>query len=202
MSVALTLTLAVILGSYRCSMAGVDLNRQWLRPHQAITPTVFFMKKLLTSVADRCDIYADLHGHSRKKDCFFYGCPTAEGVAEKILPFMLSEECQSFALEKTTFSMSKSKAGTGRVVRQTECGIKGCWTLEASFAGSSGVGGSGVKFGHGLGIHYHARDLEGIGAGLGRAFARWAREIDPLTGLPSDPEVSALLTYFDARPSA
>jgi len=30
----------VVLGSYRCSMAGVDLNRQWKKPHQAITPTV------------------------------------------------------------------------------------------------------------------------------------------------------------------
>ncbi len=34
----------VIIGNYRCSLAGHDLNRQWVDPKQHMFPEIFFTK--------------------------------------------------------------------------------------------------------------------------------------------------------------
>ena len=36
----------VILGNYRCGLAGVDLNRQWTDPSDLRMPTIFHLKRL------------------------------------------------------------------------------------------------------------------------------------------------------------
>ena len=68
----------VINGNYRTSLIGKDLNRQWLKPSESTMPTVHHLKKLLhrlgTDKESTLEIYCDLHGHSRKKNIFFYGC--------------------------------------------------------------------------------------------------------------------------------
>lgn len=65
----------VIYGNYRCSLLGVDLNRKWILPNRYLHPTIFYAKSLLRLTADerRVFLYLDLHGHSRKKNAFFYG---------------------------------------------------------------------------------------------------------------------------------
>ena len=35
----------VINGNYRCSLAGVDLNRRWSKPSSIWHPTIFFSQK-------------------------------------------------------------------------------------------------------------------------------------------------------------
>jgi len=40
----------VVLGNYRCSMAGLDLNRQWREPSATITPCVYYLKRLLKEI--------------------------------------------------------------------------------------------------------------------------------------------------------
>ena len=35
----------VIVGNYRCSLAGVDLNRNWLDPSRKLHPTIFYTKQ-------------------------------------------------------------------------------------------------------------------------------------------------------------
>lgn len=66
----------VIYGNYRCSLLGVDLNRKWISPNRFLHPTIFYTKQLLRLTSDerRIMLYVDLHGHSRKKNAFFYGC--------------------------------------------------------------------------------------------------------------------------------
>lgn len=66
----------VIYGNYRCSLLGVDLNRKWINPNKYLHPTVYYTKQLfkLTQDERRIQLYVDLHGHSRKKNAFFYGC--------------------------------------------------------------------------------------------------------------------------------
>ncbi|KAG2486615.1 hypothetical protein HYH03_014783, partial [Edaphochlamys debaryana] len=74
----------VVNGSYRCSLAGVDLNRVWDRPTRCLYPTVFGAKRLLQQLAaaGRLALYIDIHGHSTKSDTFFYGCePSAAAMA-------------------------------------------------------------------------------------------------------------------------
>ena len=46
----------VVLGNYRCCMAGLDLNRQWRTPSAAITPNIFYFKKLLTEIHKKCEV--------------------------------------------------------------------------------------------------------------------------------------------------
>jgi murein tripeptide amidase MpaA len=44
----------VILGNYRCSVTGVDLNRQWAEPHETNHPTVFHLKRLMRGYVSVC----------------------------------------------------------------------------------------------------------------------------------------------------
>ncbi|CEM05679.1 unnamed protein product [Vitrella brassicaformis CCMP3155] len=67
----------VIYGNYRCSLAGVDLNRVFASPKEFLHPSVFHLKKLLRQLHDQGrEILAffDFHGHSKRKGIFLYGC--------------------------------------------------------------------------------------------------------------------------------
>ncbi len=72
----------VLIGNYRTSMSGNDLNRQYLRPHSQLHPPVVAIKKLLKDLKSEFNesntdnpflAFIDLHGHSRKKNVFVYG---------------------------------------------------------------------------------------------------------------------------------
>ena len=125
----------VILGNYRSSMAGLDLNRQWQKPAARITPEIFYWKRRLGTIRRKIKFCCDLHGHSRKTDAFFYGCSNLGHEDEKIFPYLLSQANPSVSFLKSRFGVQKSKKGTGRVVGWRELGITNCFTLEATFAG-------------------------------------------------------------------
>ena len=42
----------VVVGNYRCSLAGVDLNRVWDKPQREVHPTVFHARRLLEALCD------------------------------------------------------------------------------------------------------------------------------------------------------
>jgi len=66
----------VIIGNYRCSLSGHDLNRQYLNPSAKQFPEVFAVKTMIRKTLEcrKIDLYCDFHGHSRQKDLFMYGC--------------------------------------------------------------------------------------------------------------------------------
>lgn len=66
----------VINGNYRCSLAGVDLNRRWNNPDPKKHPTVYHTKKLIARLKKmrHVGLIVDIHGHSLKQGAFFYGC--------------------------------------------------------------------------------------------------------------------------------
>jgi len=66
----------VINGNYRCSLAGCDLNRRWGNPKKLIHPTIYHAKKLLRqfNISTNVKFFCDMHGHSKKKNVFMYGC--------------------------------------------------------------------------------------------------------------------------------
>jgi len=66
----------VVVGNYRCSLAGTDLNRRWRRPSPDVYPTIAAMRRLLSKTrSDRKTVvYCDFHGHSRQFNAFTYGC--------------------------------------------------------------------------------------------------------------------------------
>ena len=54
----------------------MDLNRQWDKTSAALHPTIHCLKDFLRKSNDGLGValYIDLHGHSRKKGVFMYGC--------------------------------------------------------------------------------------------------------------------------------
>merc|ERR1719313_958238 len=70
----------VVVGNYRTSLAGVDLNRRWSNPSAVRHPTIYAVKQMLARLQGedrRVVLYCDLHGHSRKMSWFAYGCENA-----------------------------------------------------------------------------------------------------------------------------
>eukprot|EP00047_Mylnosiga_fluctuans_P022133 m.113982 g.113982 ORF g.113982 m.113982 type:complete len:1045 (+) comp9147_c0_seq2:36-3170(+) len=134
----------VIVGNYRCSLAGVDLNRTYRRPLRDLYPTVAMTKTMMHRFArDRpIALYCDLHGHSRKQNVFMYGClnksnPTLH-MHERIFPLMLHKNIpEMFSYRGSQFNLHKSKESTGRITIFRELGIVNSFTMEATFCGAS-----------------------------------------------------------------
>lgn len=63
-------------GNYRFSGFGCDLNRKWKGCKEQFQPEVYYMRDLIrqTNKEKKVMMYIDMHGHSRKKNVFFYGC--------------------------------------------------------------------------------------------------------------------------------
>ena len=66
----------VVHGNYRCCLAGTDLNRRYLDAYPSVHANIIAMKKLVLTTHQRRGVllYLDLHGHSKKKNSFLYGC--------------------------------------------------------------------------------------------------------------------------------
>lgn len=167
----------VINGNYRCSLAGVDLNRVWSEPNRKIHPTIYHTKQMIRRLMEDREtlLFCDMHGHSRKKNIFMYGCENKrarslpiydrEGynplvvqgrLQEKVFPKILSENYpEAFSFQECNFKVQRSKESTARVVVWRELGLANSFTLEASFAGPS----EGAH----QGAHFSIAHLEGMG---------------------------------------
>jgi predicted deacylase len=81
----------VIVGNYRTSLAGVDLNRKWNQPDPSIYPTISAAKSLIHKAV----AFIDLHGHSKKEGFFMYGNHIRRGDSNywplRFLPMLLSK---------------------------------------------------------------------------------------------------------------
>lgn len=128
----------VIVGNYRCSLVGHDLNRQWGDPSRTMHPTIFFAKNMIRHLQHDRDVilYIDIHGHSRKKNVFMYGNCESSGIREKIFPRLLCRSSDCFNFDDCCFKIQKSKESTARVVVYREFSIYNSFTLEASFCGA------------------------------------------------------------------
>ncbi|GAX77932.1 hypothetical protein CEUSTIGMA_g5374.t1 [Chlamydomonas eustigma] len=175
----------VIVGNYRCSLAGQDLNRVFNEPSRKLHPTIAAFKSFSRNFMMERELVlsCDLHGHSRKKGIFIYGCeksgkdmvpvymgwpvPGSHGglpgmamrFQEKVFPLLLHHNVPHlFSYLSSSFRVQKSKAGTGRVVGFKELGLVNSYTLEASFCGASE--------GKLAGFHFNTACLEQMGAAL------------------------------------
>lgn len=78
------------------------------------------MKQLLVDFQKERELmlYLDLHGHSRKKNMFCYGnCDKYDTrYREKVFPYLLEKQADTFSFNDCSFAIQKSKESTARVV--------------------------------------------------------------------------------------
>jgi predicted deacylase len=130
----------VILGNYRCSLSGQDLNRQWIGPTSRVFPEIYHTKLMFkkTQESRKIFMFVDVHGHSRKKNIFMYGCKAKnpDDKASKVFPMIMDKTHGSFSYDDCNFNIGKDKESTGRVVINREFSVTNSFTLEASFFGA------------------------------------------------------------------
>lgn len=165
----------VINGNYRCSLAGCDLNRRWKAPNKTLHPTIYNAKKIILSLNKErgLALFCDLHGHSRKKDVFIYGCNEQRNPEKtRVFPLIMSKLCPFFSFERSRFGIQKSKESTSRITLWREIGIANIFTMEASFLG--------CEKGEYAGSHFTTSHLMQIGRDLCRSLIHYHE----LNGIP------------------
>lgn len=111
----------VVMGNYRLSYSGSDLNRKWRQTSLKLHPEVHQVKSMLIELnrTNKVRVIIDMHGHSRNKNVFFYGCQDnmlqPEAVSTREFPFIMSKIHEAFKFENCCFAMQKSKEGTQRI---------------------------------------------------------------------------------------
>lgn len=107
----------VIVGNYRCNLACVDLNRQWIDPSKKNHPTIYYTKQMIKRMKEERDLmlYCDFHGHSRKKNCFMYGCAKDGSKKEQVFPAIVRTNCNTFSFNDCCFLLQKDREGASRV---------------------------------------------------------------------------------------
>eukprot|EP00929_Paragymnodinium_shiwhaense_P049226 TRINITY_DN24845_c0_g1_i1.p1 TRINITY_DN24845_c0_g1~~TRINITY_DN24845_c0_g1_i1.p1 ORF type:complete len:1503 (+),score=419.36 TRINITY_DN24845_c0_g1_i1:104-4612(+) len=128
----------VVQGNYRCSLAGVDLNRCFSQPHRRLHPEIWSLKDRLRN--RRVEVYLDFHGHSKQEGIFFYGGRYHGGPCEernanvRLLPKMCARASSDFKYEGCAFTMTEAKLSTARLVLFMKLGVLQTYTVEASFS--------------------------------------------------------------------
>ncbi len=151
----------VVLGNYRTNLSGHDLNRQWLHPGEHLHPTIHHLKTAIGRFVEDRDVvmFCDLHGHSRKKNIFIYGCNNSSTkdlrLQERVFPRLLWANAPSFSFDDCSFRVQRSKDSTARVVVWRSFSVMNAFTMEASFCGPS--------YGRDNGIHFSQRSFEEMG---------------------------------------
>eukprot|EP00603_Paraphysomonas_imperforata_P015072 CAMPEP_0114457232 /NCGR_PEP_ID=MMETSP0104-20121206/4055_1 /TAXON_ID=37642 ORGANISM="Paraphysomonas imperforata, Strain PA2" /NCGR_SAMPLE_ID=MMETSP0104 /ASSEMBLY_ACC=CAM_ASM_000202 /LENGTH=1562 /DNA_ID=CAMNT_0001629769 /DNA_START=131 /DNA_END=4819 /DNA_ORIENTATION=+ len=89
----------VINGNNRTSLSGHDLNRNWRCPDSTRHPTIYYLKEISQNLVDKTShdvlMYIDLHGHSRQKGAFTYGCLPDKNDIQQIREFFSAAEAMS-----------------------------------------------------------------------------------------------------------
>jgi cytosolic carboxypeptidase protein 2/3 len=128
----------VILGNTRTSAAGKDLNRQFLMANRDLYPEVSLIKDFGKRLHSKYGafMYLDFHGHSRKKNTFFYG--PAYGISEpnyykcRILPKLIEKIDSNFRFHSCSFTIDEEKKQTARAVMFEHLRIAYTFTIETS----------------------------------------------------------------------
>ncbi|XP_072241281.1 cytosolic carboxypeptidase 2 [Leuresthes tenuis] len=151
----------VVVGNYRCSLAGRDLNRNYKTLLRDSFPCVWNTRNMVERLKTEMDVllYCDFHGHNRKNNVFMYGCnnrsDTSLKLQERVFPLMMSKNAgNKFSFRSCKFRVQKSKEGTGRIV-MWRLGIKNSYTMEATFGGST--------LDNRKGTHFTTQDLKSLG---------------------------------------
>lgn len=153
----------VLMGNQRYNSQCLDLNRIWKEPTKEKSPTIFAIKKLAKDIKDEFKdvaLFLDIHAHSRKFNCFFYSNPLKD-KKDHVIVYLMQKYCSLYAINDTTYKISKEKENSARVIIWREIGIKLSYTLE--------VGYGGVTIGEFTGLGHSLKTLNEIGIGLAKS---------------------------------
>ncbi|GMR52302.1 hypothetical protein PMAYCL1PPCAC_22497 [Pristionchus mayeri] len=161
----------VMAGNHRCSLAGHDLNRVWDSPNRSLHPEIFHAKAIVQTACEtkRPLLFIDLHGHSRRSNCFLYGnnpdqsWRPSDVVSSPTLEFVDTAEIMevvapAFSARNCRWSIVRSKEGSARVALWRQLGLQRAYTMECTYAGFE----SGPYKGYQIGIG----ELKEIGRNL------------------------------------
>jgi hypothetical protein len=192
----------VIYGNNRCSLAGVDLNRQWKTPLRNTHPTIWSLKNFISAqkrIGREVYMYIDLHGHSRKQNVFMYACDEKKARAKpqvRAFPKFLSNHNvgkKYVSFNDCSFHVRKGRESTARVVVAKDLGIQMSFTVEATFCG--------VNYGPLKHCHMNIGHLLEVGGALADAVLKFAMSEGMTKDLPyahsmvpSSPKVAATAT--------
>ena len=104
----------VVLGNFRTSISGRDLNRVFNVPED------FKEVNIVRKLAQKTNpfIFLDFHGHSAKKNVFMYGpnysIDHKHYLTSRIYPKIISKLSKAFRFYSCVFKISESKINTGR----------------------------------------------------------------------------------------
>ncbi|XP_053609566.1 cytosolic carboxypeptidase 1-like isoform X10 [Plodia interpunctella] len=162
----------VINGCHRCGLTNEDLNRRWCKPNPVLHPSIYHTKGLIEYLVRVWKkpplVYCDYHGHSRKKNVFFYGCAAAESwcsndrllqdepVKYLMLPALMHRISPAFALGSCSFRVERERESTARVTVWRHLGVTRSYTMEASFCG--------FDRGPFKGFHLNTQHLQSVGS--------------------------------------
>ena len=126
-------------------------------------------------------MFCDLHGHSRKKNIFMYGCDQAENSAhrlkERIFPRLLAKNSDIFSFADCNFKVQKSKDGCGRVVVARELGLLYAYLPRITLYATQSI--HAIHFllllGHSSSGMYYIIWVYSVTPVLGGAGTRWKR---------------------------
>jgi hypothetical protein len=72
-------------------------------------------------------MYIDMHGHSRKRNVFFYGCcrnnQEDDYSKAKAFPYLMSQLHDAYSYEDCSFNIQREKEGTARITMWKELKI-------------------------------------------------------------------------------
>ena len=94
----------VIHGNTRAEITGIDPNRAWKRPSKIITPAIHHIKGHILRNKEQISLVLDLHSHSKKMGCFFYGnYSSTDTVNFRMLPSLVCERDARFHYKNCRF---------------------------------------------------------------------------------------------------
>ena len=136
----------VIHGHYRNNILGKDLNRMWKDPQENITPTIYYLKKLIS--INKPYFFCDFHGHSNMPNCALYCCSPPKKKKNKFLNYLkvsgksyhfyeekvfmkiFEEETKYYEKTGEKYSIKKTKLKSARGVLYNEFHIYFSYALE------------------------------------------------------------------------
>ena len=136
----------VIHGHYRNNILGKDLNRMWQEPKDNETPTIYYLKKLIS--INKPFFFCDFHGHSNMPNCALYCCSPPKKkknrfynfsngntksyhfYEEKVFMKIMEEESKYYQKSGEKYNIQKSKMKSARGVIYNEFNVYFSYALE------------------------------------------------------------------------